>query len=74
MRKGDRVHVVFRDISASLHDTEELHSVAGEFCGWVLNAKGKDVQFEYCRYFGDRHEEKDRITIPKGCIEKVEVI
>jgi hypothetical protein len=74
MRKGDRVHVLFRDISASLHDCDNLPTAKGELCGWVLNAKGKDVQFEYCRYIGKGHSEKDRITIPKGCIDKVEVI
>ena len=73
MKKGDRVHVLFRDISASLHDCDELPSAKGELCGWVLSTRGKDVQFEYCRYFG-RNDERDRITIPKGCIDKVEII
>lgn len=73
MKKGERVHVVFRDISASLHSTERLPVAMAEVCGWILSARGKDVEIVTCRYFAG-HDEMDRITIPKGAIESCEVI
>jgi len=73
MRKGDRVYIKFRDISANLHSTDRLPTAKAEVCGGVLSAKGKDVELVTCRYERD-HDEADRITIPKGCIDSWEKI
>ena len=73
MRKGDRVRVWFRDIQAICHSPEPLLTAKADLVAWVLDCSGKDVQFETCRY-EDGSDYKDRITIPKGCIDKVEVI
>jgi hypothetical protein len=73
MRKGQRVYVRWRDIQALNHSDEPLPTAKAELVGWVISAKGKDVQFETCRYV-DGTPLKDRITIPKGCIDHCEVI
>jgi hypothetical protein len=73
MRKGQRVYVMWRDIQAINHSDEPLPTAKAELVGWVLSAKGRDVQFETCRY-SDGSKLKDRITIPKGCIDHWEVI
>lgn len=73
MRKGDRVYVRWDDIQAQNHTDEELPTAKAELVAWVISAKGKAVQFETCRYM-DGTKYKDRITIPKGCIEHWEKI
>ena len=73
MRKGDRVYVEWRDIQAQNHSEEPLPTAKGELVAWVECAKGKDIQFITCRY-ADGSPYKDRITIPKGCIDRWEKI
>lgn len=50
MRKGDRVYVQWRDIQALNHTEESLPTAKAELVAWVISAKGKDVEFETCRY------------------------
>ena len=71
MKKGARVYVKWEDISASLHDTEELDPAVAEVCGWVLSHTKRYLRLATCRYLGTANDEKDRITIPSGCVVEI---
>ena len=73
MRKGQRVWVLFKDISASLHSEGKIEPAVAELCGWVSRQTKKDVEITYCRY-KDGCDLKDGIVIPKDWILKSEVI
>ena len=73
MRKGTRVEVVFDDITAELHTDRDLECAVGVVVGWILSDTKRCLKLitsEYkkgCDY-------KDRMTLPKGCITKMEEI
>ena len=76
MKKGDRVYVVFKDLSADLHTDGPIQSVTGELVGWIVRqdkSKTGDIEFTYCRY-KDGCNLRDGIAIPKGCIISMEKI
>ena len=74
MKKGSRVYVRFMDITADLHTEKDLEPALCEACGWILSDTKKALKLTTCRYPEDKCNLKDRITIPKGCVESVEVI
>ena len=73
MRKGTRVYVTFMDITADLHSDKDLEPVMAEVMGWVLSDTKKVLKIATCRY-KDGCDHKDRMSIPRGCVESVEVI
>jgi hypothetical protein len=73
MLKGTRVYIEFDDISADLHTPDQLDCVVAMVCGWVLSDTKRYVRIATCLY-KDGCDYKDRMTIPKGCIVKMEKI
>lgn len=73
MRKGTRVYVEYHDITADLHSEKELDCVVAQVCGWILSDTKLFLKLTTCRY-KDGCECKDRMSIPKGCIIKMEEI
>jgi hypothetical protein len=73
MRKGKRVYVEYEDITADLHSDKDLDVVIAEVCGWVLSDTKKHLKLTTCRY-KDGCDHKDRMSIPKGCVVKMEEI
>ena len=73
MKKGTRVYVEFDDITADLHSDKELNCVTAEVCGWVLSYTKRFLKLTTCRY-KDGCDYKDRMSIPTGCVVKMEEI
>jgi len=73
MKKGDRVYVVWEDITANLHSDEELNLVVAETVGWILRNGKKELEIATSRYRGGC-DYKDRITIHKGVVVSMEKI
>ena len=73
MKKGDRVCVVWEDITASLHSDEDLKLAKAETVGWIIRQTKKELELATTRY-KDGCDCKDRITIHKGVIVSAEVI
>ena len=73
MKKGDRVYVVWEDITASLHSDEELNLVVAETVGWILRKGKKELEIATTRY-KDGCDFKDRITIHRGTVVSMEKI
>lgn len=73
MKKGTRIYVRWLDITAITHSDEELNPVVAESVGWIIRDTKKVLEMCSCRYM-DGCDHKDRIAIPKGVIEKMEVI
>jgi hypothetical protein len=75
MRKGTRVYVEFDDITADLHSENDLEVAEGEVVGWILSDTKRALKLTTCRYQdGKLHKEKDRFTLPRGCVRSMEEI
>ena len=72
-KKGDRVCVYWRDIMADLHSETEIEPAPAEVCGWIETIGPKYIRIVTCRYMDD-DKTADRIVIPRGCVDKIEVI
>jgi hypothetical protein len=73
MKKGTRVYVQWEDITASLHSEEDLQTAVAEVCGWIISDTKRYLKIATCRYT-EGCDCKDRMTLPKGTILKVEEI
>jgi hypothetical protein len=73
MKKGARVYVQYDDITADLHTDKDLDCVTAEVMGWVLSHTRRYLKITTCRY-KDGCDCKDRMSIPTGCVIKMEVI
>jgi hypothetical protein len=72
VRKGQRVYVKWQDITAICHSDETLDTEPAESVGWVVRDNKKLIELATTRYKSCDY--MDRITIPKGVIESMEVI
>lgn len=76
MKKGDRVLVVWYDITAELHTEDDIEPVEAETVGWIDCCNKNWVRIVTTRYREKRRFAKlsDKIVIPKGCIKSIEGI
>lgn len=73
MKAGTRIYVEFDDIVADLHSESDLDCFVAQVMGWVLSDTRRYLKLATCRY-KDGCDCKDRMTIPKGCIIKMEAV
>lgn len=71
MKKGDLVHITWRDIRTDL-GTKEFHPTLKAYSlGMVAKQTKKEVWLKANWYDNPEFGEMDTIVIPKGTIEKV---
>lgn len=65
------VKVTWYDITAQLHTEENIMPVKAYSVGWIESNTKKYLRL-FTSYYEDGCSLKDKIVIPKGCIDKVE--
>lgn len=75
MKKGDIVYVEWSDIVTNLSTDEVNEPIKAIAVGKVLCNRGKRVVLTSGWYEDEENwPSKDTITLPKGCIDSVEVL
>ena len=73
IKKGDRVLVEWLDIVADLHSETRIEPSKSQSVGWVESYTKKYIRLVTSRYLNDK-DLADRIVIPTGCVENIEII